>query len=110
MARETTTISIPAALRDLLAERAKMAGLSQDAVADAALRRQLADAHAQKPDNGDLADRYLTDRRVSPVGPGAPTIHVARDMGAAAERLATAMGMELGRGIPKGRVIQALLW
>jgi hypothetical protein len=110
MPQETTTVAIPSALRDLIAEHADTERMTQDALADAALRRQLDIAQAAHEHSENLAMRYLTDPRLTTAGQSAPTIHISREANTRAQDLADTMGGELGRNVPKGRAIQALLW
>jgi len=110
MSQERTTIAIPPALRDLIAERADTERMTQDALADAALRRQIEVAQAAHERAERLAMRYLTDPRLATAGQSAPTIHISHVANTRAQDLAATMGDELGRSVPKGRAIQALLW
>ncbi len=107
---DTTTVAIPPSLRDLLAAQAKEAHVSQDALADTATREQIAIAHQEQARGEQLTERYLTDPRIAVAGQSAPTIHISREANSGAQELATAMGEELGRNVPKGRALQALLW
>jgi hypothetical protein len=110
MPQETTTIAIPVALRDRIAACADLEQKTQDRLADEALRRQLALALAARGGGESLAARYLTDPRIATAGASSPTVHVSKAASAGAADLAAAMGDELGRNVPKGRAIQALLW
>jgi len=110
MPHQTTTIAIPPALRDLIAEHADTERMTQEALADATLRRQLDIAQAARAHGENLAMRYLTDPRLTMAGQSAPTIHISREANTRAQDLADTMGEELGRNVPKGRAIQALLW
>lgn len=110
MPQETTTIAIPSTLRDLIAEHADTARMTQDMLADTALRRQIEIAQAARAHSENLAMRYLTDPRLTTAGQSAPTIHISREANTRAQDLADTMGGELGRNVPKGRAIQALLW
>jgi hypothetical protein len=110
MPQDTTTVAIPAALRDLIAERAEAEWMTQDALADAALRRQLDIAQAAQAHSENLAARYLTDPRLATAGQSAPTIHISREANTRAQELADTLGQAVGRNVPKGRAIQALLW
>ncbi len=107
---DTTTVAIPPALRDLLTVRAKESQTSQDALADEALRDQLAIAREEQARGERLAERYLTDPRITGAGQSAPTVHISREANTGAQALAVVMGEEVGRNVPKGRAIQALLW
>jgi len=110
MPQETTTIAIPVALRDRIAARADLERKTQDRLADQALRRQLDVALAARDRGERLAARYLTDPRIATAGASSPTVHISKAASADARDLAAAMGDELGRNVPKGRAIQALLW
>jgi predicted transcriptional regulator len=110
MPQERTTIAIPPALRDLIAECADAERMTHDALADAALRRQIEVAQAAHERGERLAVRYLTDPRLATAGQSAPSVHISRATNTRAQNLAATMGNELGRNVPKGRAIQALLW
>src|SRR5437773_768029 len=105
MSQERTTIAIPPALRDLIAEHADAERMTQDALADAALQRQIEVAQAAHEHGERLAVRYLTDPRLATAGQSAPTIHISRAVNTRAQDLAAMMGNELGRNVPKGRAV-----
>ncbi len=110
MPAETTTIAIPATLRDLIATHAGARGVSREALADSAFKTQLQIARAMLERGERLADHYLTDPRIASAGQSAPTVHISGEADQAAQDLAQTIEKELGRRTPKGRVIQALLW
>jgi hypothetical protein len=110
MPQETTTIAIPVTLRDLIATHAGARGVSREALADSGFKSQLQVARAMLGRGERLADHYLTDPRITSAGQSAPTVHISGEADQAAQDLAEAIGREVGRRIPKGRVIQALLW
>lgn len=102
-------IGIPHALHDRIAARAKAQKATQDAIADTALREQLARAEAAQKRGESLAG-YLSHPSLASVYGDRATLNIARETNTRAIALATAIGREIGQSIPKGRVIQALLW
>ncbi len=68
MPPKTTTIAIPATLRDLIATHAGAQGISREALADSALKSQLAVARALLERGERLANHYLTDPRIASAG------------------------------------------
>lgn len=103
-------IGIPHALRDRIATQAKAQGLTQDRAADTVLQEQLAHAEAAHEHGASLAEQYLSHPRLSSVFGDRATLNIARATNERAIALAVVIGQELGQNIPKGRVIQALLW
>lgn len=101
-------VAVPLELRDFIAsEYAQAASVTIEAVAEAALQRQL--AHVRDGHADGLAARYLVHPRLASAHGGA-TIRVRHDLLTEVDALALAMADELGRNVPRGRVLQALLW
>lgn len=101
------TVAIPPALRVCLATQAAAQGLTQDALADQVLRALLP---LTPPADSAAWLHRLTDPRLAGTNGGSPTIHVDRDLAAAAQQLAAHLSQQIGRTVAKGRVLQAALW
>lgn len=110
MSADTISIVIPPELRDLIAQTADERKTTQDIAATTVLQEQIAEAEAVR-DSGDLAERYLSHPRLTSIPASArTTVHIDRQTNDRAAALAAVIGQQIGQTVPKGRVIQALLW
>src|SRR6266508_3099445 len=88
MPADTISIAIPREFRDLIAE-----------------------AEAARGSGELLAERYLSHPRLTSIPVNErTTVHIDRQTNDRAAELAAAIGQQIGQNVPKGRVIQALLW
>ena len=111
MPANTISIVIPPELRDLIAEAADERKTTQDIAATTLLQEQIAEAEAARERGELLAERYLSHPRLTSIPANERTIvHIDRETNDHAAELAAAIGQQIGQNVPKGRVIQALLW
>lgn len=111
MPADTISIAIPPELRDLIAEAADERKITQDIAATTLLQEQIAEAEAARESGELLAERYLSHPRLTSIPVNErTTVHIDRQTNDRAAELAAAIGQQIGQNVPKGRVIQALLW
>lgn len=111
MPADTISIAIPPELRDLIAEAADERKTTQDIAATTLLQEQIAEAEAARESGELLAERYLSHPRLTSIPVNErTTVHIDRQTNDRAAEMAAAIGQQIGQNVPKGRVIQALLW
>lgn len=111
MSADTISIAIPPELRDLIAQVADDRNTTQDIAATTVLQAQIAEVEAARESGELLAERYLRHPRLTSIpASGRTTVHIDRRTNDRVADLAAIIGQEIGQNIPKGRVIQALLW
>ena len=110
MPADTITIAIPPGLRDLIADHAATQRITQDRFADTLLQQELERAEALQARAQALAAHYLTHPRLAETSQEKATLHIQRTTNDRVVALARQIAAELGQSVPKGRLIQALLW
>ena len=104
----TISIALPPTLRDLIAHAAAAHTVTQDRMAALLLDQQLAAISA--PASAELAAQILGHPRLTSAWPNPATLNIDRASNDRAAALAAQLGTISGHKLPKGRVIQALLW
>lgn len=111
MSADTISIAIPPELRDLIAQAADERKTTQDIAATTVLQEQIAEAEMARGSGELLAERYLSHPRLTSIPASErTTVHIDRQTNDRAAALAAVIGQQIGQNVPKGRVIQALLW
>ena len=111
MSADTISIAIPPELRDLIAQAADERKTTQDIAATTVLQEQIAEAETARESGELLAERYLSHPRLTSIPVNErTTVHIDRQTNDRAAALAAVIGQQIGQNVPKGRVIQALLW